>query len=245
MKISERVSLVGSGQLGMRISQRLDCNVYLLDGGDECALIDAGGGVEPERIVANIEKAGVAMDRVRWILLTHAHADHAAGAHFFQSRYGLQVICAEEAVPWIETSDEEATSISLAREAGVYPADFVYTKCPVSRGVREGDIMNIGSLQIRLLETPGHSRGHVSYLFEDNGHCSLLSGDVVFAGGKIVLQNIWDCSIQDYAATMAKLHYLRIERLYPGHGPALLSEAHRDIESAHTIFRNLGIPPNL
>jgi glyoxylase-like metal-dependent hydrolase (beta-lactamase superfamily II) len=244
MRISERVSRVGSGQMGP-LSHRLDCNVYLLDGGDECALIDAGGGVEPERIVANINKAGVTMDRVRWLLLTHAHADHAAGACFFQSHYNLEVISAAEAGPWIETGDEEATSIGPARKAGVYPADFIYSPCPVARGVREGDSLSVGSLEIRVLETPGHSRGHVSYLFDDNGQCSIFAGDVVFAGGKIVLQNIWDCSIQEYAATLEKLHYLRIERLYPGHGPALSSEAHRDIESAHIIFRNLGIPPNL
>ena len=139
MRISERVSLVGSGQLGMRISHRLDCNVYLLNGGAECALIDAASGVEPERIVTNIEKAGVAMNRVRWLLLTHAHADHAAGAHFFHNRYGMEAICAAEAVPWIAAGDEEATSIRLAREAVVYPSDFIYPPCPVAKGVHEGD----------------------------------------------------------------------------------------------------------
>ena len=46
MKIDERVFLVGSGKFGHQLSDALDCNVYLLDGGHgEYALIDAGGGI--------------------------------------------------------------------------------------------------------------------------------------------------------------------------------------------------------
>lgn len=236
--------MVGSGILGSHMTNMFDCSVYLLQGGAEYALIDAGGGLEPRRILANMKAAGAAMEQVKWLLLTHAHADHSAGARFFHDEYGLRVICPAEAAPWVESGDEEANSLNVARAAGVYPADFPCPSCPVARAVREGDTVQVGDVTLKVLDTPGHSRGHASYLFEEKGKAALFSGDVVFAGGRIVLQNTWDCSIQDYSASMAKLHALRINTLYPGHGPHLCEEAYRDIESAHAIFRSLAIPPS-
>ena len=103
----------------------------------------------------------------------------------------------------------------------------------------------MGDLELRVLEVPGHSRGHVGYLWTEDGSSALFSGDSIFAGGKVILQNIWDCSIQDYAATARKLNGLRVEKLYPGHGPFLLSQAHRHIEQADFRFRSLGVPPNV
>lgn len=244
MKLSERVFLVGSGQYGMRITHFMDCNVFLLDGGSQCALIDAGSGLEPQRIVANIEKAGVELERVRLLLLTHAHADHAAGANWWREKYGLEIVCPREATPWVESGDEEKTSLRLAKRAGAYPADFVYPPCPIDRAVGDGDRVRVGEVELTVLETPGHARGHVSYAMLEDGALALFTGDVIFAGGTIVLQSTWDCSIQDYAATTARLHQMHIERLYPGHKAVLMSQAHRDIARAHEIFQSLGVPPN-
>jgi hypothetical protein len=56
---------------------------------------------------------------------------------------------------------------------------------------------------------------------------------------------VWDCCIEEYAATIAKLHEMSIDRLFPGHGPFLLSRAHVHIERAHNCFERLEIPPNL
>ncbi|MBW7460384.1 MBL fold metallo-hydrolase, partial [Paenibacillus sepulcri] len=101
MKLSDRVYLVGSGKYGMEMSDPMDCNVYLLDGGSECALIDAGGGIDPERIAANIQSCGFSMDQVRYCFLTHVHGDHAAGAYYFHNRYGVQIGASEEAAVWL------------------------------------------------------------------------------------------------------------------------------------------------
>ena len=242
--LSPLVTLVASGQHGFRTSNALDCNVYLLKGGNEYALVDAGCGLEPERIVAHIEAAGVALHQVRTVLLTHAHADHAAGAHYWRTVHGMTVVAPAEAAPWIESGDEDKTSLRPARAAGAYPADYRYPPCPLDRTVVEGDCLTIGSLTVRVLETPGHARGHVSYLFEEEGATALFTGDVIFSGGTIVLQNTWDCSIQEYAATAARLHAMQLERLYPGHKTPLLTGAHHDIERAHRIFQGLGVPPN-
>ncbi|OXS58852.1 hypothetical protein B1A99_12865 [Cohnella sp. CIP 111063] len=246
MNISERVYLVGSGKYGMELSESMDCNVYLLDGGAECALIDAGGGIEPERIVANIERSGFAMERVRYLLLTHVHGDHAAGAAYFRSRYGLEVIASREAAPWLEAGDMDKTSLNHAKRGGVYDPDYSFPACPVSRSVGEGDGILVGDIELRVVDSPGHARGHISFLWDaEKGARSLFAGDAVFAGGKVVLQYVWDCNIEEYARTIERLHRLDIDRLYPGHGPFLLANAGRHIGKAHDCFSRLELPPNL
>lgn len=245
MQIADNVFLVGSGQHGMQTTALSDCNVYLVGRGSSYALIDAGSGVEPERIVANIERTGVAMERVGLLLLTHLHGDHAAGARYFHDRFGMQVVAPAAGARWLEEADLELTSVAPAKRAGVYPADFLFPPCPVARRVIEGDTVRVGDMALQVLETPGHARGHVSYLLEEGGVRSLFSGDVVFAGGRVVIQLIWDCIIPEYAATMARLASLRLDRLYPGHGAFLLSEAYRHVEQAHECFARLQVPPNL
>ncbi|WP_010273391.1 MBL fold metallo-hydrolase [Paenibacillus senegalensis] len=245
MLIAPEIHLVGSGQFGFQITDLMDCNVYLIDAGSEAFLIDAGGGVQPELIVKQIEQSGISTDKITRLLLTHIHGDHAAGASYFQQRYGWKVIVSKEAAPWLEAADHDKTSLNAAIAAGVYPENFKYEPCPVSRSVEDGDRLEIGNVRLQVIETPGHSRGHVSYVWERQGQRLIFSGDVIFAGGKIVLQQTWDCVIQDYAKSIERLHELNIDALFPGHGPFITANAARHIAMAHSKFARLELPPNL
>ena len=78
MKILDDVYLVGSGQMG--VSHPFDCHVYLIDGGDELALVDSGAGVEVKLLLANLRRDGLDREKIGKILLTHHHADHSGDA---------------------------------------------------------------------------------------------------------------------------------------------------------------------
>jgi len=80
MKIMDHIYLVGSGNTGLGISNDYDCHVYLLDGGSEIALIDAGGGRETHRIIENAKNDGLDARKITRVFLSHSHSDHAAGA---------------------------------------------------------------------------------------------------------------------------------------------------------------------
>ena len=79
MKLSERVHLVGSGSNGFDLTDAYDCHVYLINGGDELALIDVGAGMGAEAILANVRKDGLDPKRIKHVVLTHGHGDHAGG----------------------------------------------------------------------------------------------------------------------------------------------------------------------
>jgi hydroxyacylglutathione hydrolase len=224
----------------------LDCHVYLVDGGREAALIDAGVGLDPETILDGIHGTGLDPARVQWLLLTHAHADHAGGAAGLQRALpGLRVAAAVQAAPWLRTANEEAMSLDFARRAGLYPADYRMVPCQVDRELREGDEVAVGTLALRVIETPGHCAGHLSFLMRDTGQKMLFGGDHIFHGGRVSIQNIPDCNLQAYARSTAKLAQLEIDGLLPGHLTPSLKRGQRHIASAHRAFQRLGVPRSI
>ena len=242
MRIAERIYIVGSGRAGFSMTDDFDCHVYAVDGGDEIALIDAGGGRATDAIVANLRADGLDPAQVRHILLTHAHGDHAAGTASMRGALGSPAVYASsEAAAWIRDGDEHAISLDAARASGMYPADVRLLPCPIDRELADGDELRVGALRLRAIATPGHSRGHLSYLMGDQ----LFAGDALFYGGRVVLQNTGDGSLQDTVATIERLAAERWDALLPGHLAFSLKDGHRHAEAALAVTRRLGIPPQL
>jgi len=98
------------------------------------------------------------LDREGWnlthILVTHHHSDHVDGVPALKARFG-------------------ATVVGPKAEAGKIPG--------IDVEVVDGDPVAVGSLIGRVMETPGHTAGHVVFLFE--GERLLFSGDTLFVMG--------------------------------------------------------------
>lgn len=243
MQLTDHIYLIASGDTGFSLTHPLDCHAYLVDGGDEMALVDSGVGLNTGEILAKVRATGLDWRNIHWLLLTHAHADHAGGAAALRRVLpGLRVATAAEAAPWLDSGDEEAISLPFARQAGFYPSDYHLLPCPVDRGLSEGDEVIIGNLTLRVIETPGHCNGHLCFLLEERGQCVLFAGDHIFHGGRIAMQNIPDCNLQAYARSMAKLADLEIDVLLPGHLALSLQRGQRHIASAHRAFQGLALP---
>lgn len=245
MKIADRVHIVASGRLGFGLTDDFDCHVYLLDGGSEYALIDAGGGRDVPGIVAQIEWDGLDPKRVRKLLLTHGHADHAAGAAAVREQFGLRVFASPVVAGFVTKGDEQAISLDAARRAGGYPADFVLHPCPVDGELADGAEVQVGDLTLTVLNTPGHATGHISFLLRQGPRLSVFCGDAVFFGGKILLQHTWDCSLQESIASVERLAALPIDGLYPGHLTFTVRNGRREVEKAMQSIATLLPPPQL
>jgi glyoxylase-like metal-dependent hydrolase (beta-lactamase superfamily II) len=248
MRLTPDVALVGSGAFGFDLSSPSDAHVYLLDGGDELALVDAGsGGIigDSELILANIRADGFDPGRIGRLLLTHYHFDHMGGAADFQSRLGLTVHGSPLTARVLAEADEPAISLPAAKAAGYVPDDYHITACPASGDLVDGASFSIGRLRVTVYETPGHCHGHVSFLVEGGERTLLLQGDVVFAGGTIFLQQIPDCSIQDYAESARKLAAIEFDAFLPGHLSISLRDGTRHVRAAAAQFEKLMVPRNL
>ena len=256
MKIADRIHLVGSGissgmgfdptDMGFDLTDAYDCHVFLLDGGDELAIIDTGAGRGAERILENVKAAGFDPASVRQIVLTHAHVDHAGGAAKMRGLLGSPAVLASAVcADWIRTGDEQKVSLDAAKKAGFYPVEYVLEPCPVDAELADGDTIRVGDLALTVLDTPGHSDGHVSLLLERDGKQTLFSADAVFYGGHILLQNIWDCRLDAVIRTLRRLRELEVTALIPSHLGYSVSNGQRHIERANEALDRLLVPNQL
>lgn len=248
IRLTPDIAIVGGGAMtGFGLTGDFDAHVYLLDGGDEAALIDCGMATEAglERLQANIEAAGVDPVRVRRLLLTHYHTDHAGGAGRVRERLGLRVGIGADAAEALRTGDHAATQFGPARDAGVFPAGYDYPACPVDDALADGDEIRVGRLTVRYLATPGHCGGHGSYLVSGPAGTALCSGDALFANGRILLQAIPDCDLGASIATIRRLAGESFEALLPGHGAITLTGGGQHVAAALAAIVRLAVPPNL
>ncbi|WP_200303467.1 MBL fold metallo-hydrolase [Streptomyces adelaidensis] len=239
MRLTDHVTLVASGAAGFDLTDPLDCHVYLVRGGRHSALVDAGAGRSTQDILRAVRAAGA---EPGYLLLTHGHADHAGGAAALaEGLPGLRVLAGDAAVPWIATGDERGLSVDRGKAAGVYPDSYTLPPCPRVEAIGDGAEVDLGGgVVLRAVATPGHADGHLCYHLRTPHHRALFSGDCVFTGGRVSLQNLHDCRVPDYAASLTLLATLDVDALFPGHHEVSLARAGRHLAAARdTVARGL------
>lgn len=188
---------------------QIDTNCYLI--GDEkeqvCAVADPGGS--PERVLAMIEKSGL---ELKMILLTHGHWDHVGAIPALLEKWPDLPV--------------------YAHEKELCPADepnphYFFPRLPEKnqRTYGEGDVLDLGSLTLRVLHTPGHSAGSVVILAEG----VMLCGDTLFAGscGRCDLPG---GSEEDMMCSLKRLGRLEGDyQVCPGHGRLSSLALERDV----------------
>jgi glyoxylase-like metal-dependent hydrolase (beta-lactamase superfamily II) len=242
----DHVCLVGSGTMGFDWTHRADGNVYLLDGGDACALVDSGTGESVEAIMEHVASAGVSPERVTHLFLTHIHADHAGGAAGLREATGARVAVHAEAAGVLEQGDEAGIDLDRAKKAGFYPKDFRFTPCTADLKLRDGDTIDVGALKVRAMFGPGHSAFDVFYFVEvPGGHVSLFTGDALFTGGRISMIHTRDFDLKKLAATLERVEKERADSLFPGHLQPALRRAREHVRKAMACFERMRVPPSV
>lgn len=227
---------------GKPMGDTLDCNVYAFETGQGAIIFDAGCGQAMDGLTNAIAEMGT---RPTDLFITHAHVDHSGGAAAIKDRYAVDVHAGALTAEWLAAGDEARTSLDIARAAGIYPPDYRLAPARVDDVLHDGDRRRFGGAVVTAIATPGHSADHFCFLVEMDGDASLVAGDAIFAGGKIILQNTWDSSVPDSCASVRKLSGLTFGRLVAGHGPPLLWDAHSAIETALERIDRLLPPANL
>jgi len=245
MQLTESVHVVGSGRLGFGLSHELDCHVYLVNAGSEMALIDAGVGLGWDRIVANIRSDGLDPAKLRFVLLTHAHADHAGGCKQWKQQFGVTVLASPVAANFVRSGDEAGISLAAAKAGGFYPPEYHFQACPVDGELREGETVRVGDSELRVLETSGHCGGMLSFLMKRDGKNYLFCGDTVFHGGKILMTNVYDCDFQHYVESLRKMAGLSVDALLPRHLCVTLVGGQAHIQMALDCLDRMALPPNI
>jgi glyoxylase-like metal-dependent hydrolase (beta-lactamase superfamily II) len=155
------VKLLADGLWQLRGFPPNAINVYLM--GD--VLVDAGGKRDERRILRQLEGREVAAHA-----LTHVHPDHQGSSHAVCTALGIPLWCGEADTGTMENGIPRPDN-AMARVSWRL---FTGPPHPVERRLREGDSV----AGFTVLETPGHTPGHVAYWRESDR--ALVLGDVLF-----------------------------------------------------------------
>lgn len=241
IRLHEHVTLAGSGELAL--THYLDCHVYLLHDGDEYALIDAGSGVNCEMLLDNLRQVTGDLSRLRYLLLTHCHGDHAGGIHAVKEACEPVVASSEWEIAMLEGGSDDDLGLTQAVFAGTYPVDYRFTHAKADQVLQSGDELQLGRLTVRAILTPGHTRGSICYLVDTPEGKLLFSGDTVFWGGQIQLLNTPGSEIGTYRNGVQALRNLGIDCLFPGHGLWALRNGQAHIHKMLYYFKKSAVPP--
>ncbi|HLJ98222.1 MAG TPA: MBL fold metallo-hydrolase [Gemmataceae bacterium] len=184
----------------------------------EALVIDPG--LEPELILDCLQNEGVTAAA---ILNTHGHGDHIGGNAILKEAFPhAPLIIGVNEAPLLTDPNANLSA----------PFGVPITSPRADQLVREGDVVEAAGIRLEVLDIPGHSPGHIVYVYRDSP-CLVFGGDVLFresigrsdfpnGNGPLLLQGI-----------RTKLFALPPDTVvYPGHGPVTTVE----YEKRHNPF---------
>jgi hydroxyacylglutathione hydrolase len=182
-------------------------NTYLLSNSTSHLIIDPGSDSP-----ALLEHLNMTNKQVSAILLTHAHFDHIMGLNELKQNFPNAPIYLHPAEKeWMKTPELNASLFFLGRAITGPNADCFY---------RVNHLYDIDSFRFQVLETPGHSVGGISLLFESKNESLVFSGDALFknAIGR------WDLPTGNQAQLLKSIREQLFKldentQVFPGHGP--------------------------
>ena len=144
---------------------QLQCNASLLGDEETREALVIDPGEDPTALTDAITEGGW---RVKEILFTHVHIDHVAGAAEVQRLTGAPVAMHPADLGLYDSLPEQAAWIGMPTPERV----------EITHWLEEGEEIECGSLRLKVLFTPGHAPGHVSFYLAEQS--MILSADVLF-----------------------------------------------------------------
>jgi hydroxyacylglutathione hydrolase len=171
----------------------LQTNCYVVVSPEkEAIIIDPGFDYtyEAKQVEDFVEKQGL---KVKFLVNTHGHYDHIGGDALLQKKYGVPLLIHENDKQYL-TKQKETASLNIVT-------------------LKEGDLVKFGSVNLKVLHTPGHSKGSICLI----GEGVVFSGDTLFSEG-IGRTDFEGGSMAQMEQSLQKLMQLPENLVvYPGH----------------------------
>lgn len=190
-----------------------NCSIVGDEATGEAIVVDGGDGVD--EVVRRLSTLGL---RAKLLVHTHAHIDHIADLGRLREITGGKGLLHAADLPLYRTLELQAGWIGLAHAPPVVELDG---------DLRDGDVLQAGSVRVDVLHTPGHTPGSVCFAVRaavERGSATettLLTGDTLFAGS-IGRWDLGGTSMEDIVASIHTklMDYDDVTPVVPGHGPA-------------------------
>ena len=163
-------------ELNFQARRRFGCCVYLVFSGTDWALVDIGYEDTVQEIIDLIRDMDFPLANCRYLIATHADADHVQGLNRAAELLPqAETVAHPDAKKILEDGDRIASYAEI-------PAQNISIDMPVfkvSKTVTDGDTLPLGDLALEVWDTPGHATGQLSFRLGN----LLMSGDNIFRDG--------------------------------------------------------------
>ena len=195
----------------------LGCNVYVVYDGDEWLLIDIGYEENVEEIVELIRQLDFPLSKCKTLIATHADVDHIQGLAKAKQLLRTSVSAHPHAAVPLESGDKLRTFAEIE-------AHDIHMEMPpvkVDTLIDEGDVIQVGDIQLEVWLTPGHTDGQLSFRMGD----LLLSGDNIYRDGCVgAIDAHHGSDLVAFVASLQRIRNSDVKWLLPSHGPIFRKE---------------------
>jgi glyoxylase-like metal-dependent hydrolase (beta-lactamase superfamily II) len=203
--------------------------VYVLVNKGWLTLVDTGAADDAPRIQAELRDAGLAIDQVRQIVLTHCHGDHTGSASKWSGRLRASVMAHQADEPYIKELRMLPFRQRVQRWMYAYLQPRLTRPCKVDAMLLDGQ--DIAALRgLRVIHTPGHTPGSIC-LYEEERRI-LFSGDLLITRGFPPWRQVarppypWvSVNMTEVWQSVRKVAALEVDVMCAGHGRPILKNA--------------------
>ncbi len=152
-------------------SHPFDCAVYAISGPTGAVLIDCGSPLGLDKILKNLKSVGIRPESIELVLGTHCHYDHVGGFAELKRRYPqVRLAMHESDAAAVEKGNNTLTCAD-------WLFDEVFEQSPVDSILQDGSTLTAGGIAFKVIATPGHSPGSITFITESGGKKIVFTGD--------------------------------------------------------------------
>jgi hydroxyacylglutathione hydrolase len=210
--LERRPVFPGVIEMNHQAGWRIGCNVYLIFDDDAWGLVDIGYSEHVDEIVEMIRQMDFPLAQCGALVATHADVDHVQGLAQAKSLLKAPVIAHAKAVEPLAAGDRIRTFAEISAQK----VSLEMPPVTVDRPVADGDSIRIGSLELEVWHTPGHTDSQIAL----RSGPLLFSGDNIFRDGSVgAIDAHHGSDIPSFIASLERIRASDVEWLLPSHGP--------------------------
>lgn len=199
-------------ELNFQAGEVLGCNVYLVHDQDQWVLIDIGYEETVDEFVELIRQLDFPLSKCKTLIATHADVDHIQGLAKAKQMLRTTVTSHPLAVDPLQSGDKLMTFAEIKAQG----IQMDMPPVEIEHQVVDGDVIEIGDLNLEVWHTPGHTDSQLAFRLGD----VLFSGDNIYRDGCVgAIDAHHGSNINQFVSSLERIRDSDVKWLLPSHGP--------------------------